>query len=131
MKALHENVDVRGRIGNLDGPIYHLPFPTVAEFVSKTNRYTDREVDLILAGQSPGMSSFGRKAAHPSGLRLLWSGLRLFLWSFLRLGGWREGRVGIATSVMLGIYGFLEVLKVWEKADGLAGDVELPEEDHV
>jgi hypothetical protein len=57
--------------------------------------------------------------------------VRLFLWSFFRLGGWREGRTGVATSAMLGVYGLLESLKVWEKADGLDGELELPEDDHV
>jgi glycosyltransferase involved in cell wall biosynthesis len=131
LRSLHENVEVSGAIGRMRAPIYHLPFQTVSEFITKTNRYTDREVDLILHGDSPGISSFGRKAAHPSGFRLIWSGVRLFLWSLFRLGGWREGKIGLATSAMLGVYGFLEVLKVWEKAEGLTGDIELPEDDHV
>jgi glycosyltransferase involved in cell wall biosynthesis len=131
LRSLHENADIRGTVGRLRESIYHLPYPTVAEFVAKTNRYTTREVDLVLAGGSPGISGLGRKAAHPSGFRILWSGVRLFLWSFIRLGGWREGRTGIATSAMLGMYGLLEVLKVWEKADGLEGEIELPEDRHV
>ncbi len=131
LRAIHERPDIEGTVGELEGVIYHFPYPMIAEFVSKTNRWTSLDADRILSGESPGVSSFGRKAAHPSGLRLLWSGVRLFLWSFFRLGGWREGRVGIATSAMLGVYGFLETLKVWEKADGLDGELELPEDDHV
>lgn len=131
MRAIHEAPEILGTIGGLSGAIYHLPYPTIAEFVSKTNRWTTLETDRMLSGESPGVSNLGRKAAHPSGFRLLWSGTRLFLWSFFRLKGWREGRIGFATSAMLGMYGLLEVLKVWEKAEGLSGDIELPEDDHV
>jgi len=130
-RAVHENPEVDGTIGRLESVVYHLPYPTIAEFVAKTNRWTSLDAERILSGDSPGVSGFGSKATHPSGLRLLWSAVRLFLWSFFRLGGWREGRIGIATSTMLGVYGFLEVLKVWERADGLSGDIELPEDDHV
>ncbi len=129
LRSLHENVEVSGDVGLLRGPIYHLPYPSVSEFVSKTDRYTSREAALMLRGESPGVSGLGASAAHPTGFRLFWSAARLFAWSYLRLGGWREGRLGVATSGMLAMYGFLEALKVWERAEGLAGVVPAPEEN--
>jgi hypothetical protein len=120
---------VQGEVGVLENVIYHLPFPSVEEFVTKTNRYTSRETDLILHQGSPGVSGQGLQAAHPSAFRLLWSAIRLFLWSLIKRGGWREGRMGVATSMMLALYGFLEVLKVWEEAEGRKGMIPLPDED--
>jgi hypothetical protein len=129
MRSIHESVAVQGEVGVLRNAIYHIPFPSVEEFVTKTNRYTSRETDLILHQGSPGVSGQGLRAAHPSGIRLLWSAIRLFLWSLIKKRGWREGRIGVATSMMFAVYGFLEVLKVWEEAEGRKGTIPLPEED--
>ncbi|MFB3908697.1 MAG: glycosyltransferase family 2 protein [Candidatus Eisenbacteria bacterium] len=119
LHAIHEPLEVDGTVGRLAAPILHEPYPTLRDFIRKTNRYTTREAQRILDGTSPGTSAMGLKAARSrTGLIAIWAGVRLFLWSYLRLSGWREGRIGIATSSMLGIYGFLEVLKVWEAARG-------------
>lgn len=119
LRSIHERLQIDGQIGDLHSPIYHLPYATVSEFVRKTNLYTTREAGMIVNGSSPGVAGLGRRAAHPSGPRLLWAAVRLFLWSFIRLRAWREGRLGVATSGLLACYGFLETLKAWETAEGL------------
>jgi hypothetical protein len=128
LHAVHESLVVDGSVGTLRCPIYHLPYPTVAEYVRKTDLYTSREVATILAGRSRGISGSGSSALHPSAWRLFSSPARIFFWSFLRRGGFREGRWGMATSLMLSFYAFLETLKVWERAEGLDQPPALPEE---
>ncbi len=128
LQAVHESVVVDGLIGTLRHPIYHLPYPTVSEFVHKTNLYTSREVAAMLAGRSRGVSGAGAKAGHPSAWRLLAGTARIFFWSFLRRGGFRAGRWGMATSLMITGYAFLEMLKVWERAEDLDRPPSLPGE---
>ena len=128
LQAVHESLVVEGSVGALRCPIYHLPYPTVAEYVRKTDLYTSREVATILVGRSPGISGSGTRAAHPSAWRLFSSTARIFFWSYLRRGGFRDGRWGMAASLMLSFYAFLETLKVWEKAEGLDLPPTLPED---
>jgi glycosyltransferase involved in cell wall biosynthesis len=128
-EAVHEAVQVDGTVGALDAPIYHYPYPTLSEFLTKTDRYTSRDVETVLRGSSDGISGEGRAAADPSAFSLLWAPLRLFLWSYLRRGGWRDGRTGVAASALLGAYGLLEVLKIWEGAARFPRRPPLPDED--
>lgn len=128
LQAVHESLVVKGPVGVLRCPIYHLPYPTVSDFVRKTDLYTSREVEAILASRSCGISGSGTRAVHPSAWRLFASTARIFLWSYLRCGGIREGRWGMATSLMLSFYALLETLKVWERAESLDQPPPLPEE---
>jgi hypothetical protein len=128
LQAVHESLVVEGVVGALRCPIYHIPYPTVADFVRKTDGYTSREVATILAGRSRGISGSGTRAVHPSAWHLFSSTARIFFWSYLRRGGFREGRWGMAAGLMLSFYAFLETLKVWERAEGLDQPPALPEE---
>jgi hypothetical protein len=128
LQAVHESLAVEGPVGALRCPIYHLPYPTVCEFVRKTDVYTSREVEPLLSGRSRGISGAGAKAAHPSAWRLFASTARIFLWSYLRRGGFKEGQWGMATSLMLSFYALLETLKVWERAEELDQPPVLPDE---
>jgi hypothetical protein len=128
LQAVHESLEVDGPVGILRCPIYHVPYPTVSDYVRKTDVYTSRDVEAILAGRSAGVSGSGTRAVHPSAWGLFSSTARIFVWSYLRRGGFRDGRRGVATSLMLSFYSFLEMLKVWERAEGLDQPPSLPEE---
>lgn len=129
LRSIHEAVEIRGSTGDLRNVIYHLAVPSISSFVRKTDYYTTREVPLVLEGESPGTSALGRRAADPSGWTIFWTPVRLFLWSYVKRKGWRDGRLGVATSLMFGFYGFIEMLKVWERATHRHGPVPVPEDE--
>ena len=104
---LHEPLlpRVPGEIRELREPMLHYTYDSIAEFVRKTNVYTDREGEAYLSeGYRPKAVDL---AIQP--LRELWK-------RYIRQKGYTEGTLGLTVSGLYAMYTFLGYAKAWERA---------------
>jgi glycosyltransferase involved in cell wall biosynthesis len=92
--------------------IVHHNYATVREWVERNNGYTDLEVDRFLA--------IGRRASL---IRLLLAPPARFLNTYVRHQGFRDGFRGFAIAVLMGFYGAIVELKLWERQRGGGAEV--------
>lgn len=100
---LHEHPEVTGTIGFLDAPIDHRAYATIADYVEKTNRYTDHEARHLYAQ--------GRRV---SARDLVLEPLKLFRYRYFKLKGYKDGMPGLVYCLATMLYPFLQNLKLWE-----------------
>jgi glycosyltransferase involved in cell wall biosynthesis len=105
---VHTKPEVSGRTekapASPEGAIVHHNYATIREWVDRNNRYTDHEVDRFLAiGRRPSLS------------RLLLAGPARFLNVYFRHQGFRDGLHGLTIAILMGFYGAIVELKLWER----------------
>ena len=97
--VVHEDIETRGKIGQLSGNKIHSNYSTVEQFVSKLNQYTTLE-----AVKSP---------------RPLWWLPFYPVWKFIRhyfiYFGFLDGWHGFYLSYLQAIYGLVVVIKSWQR----------------
>jgi glycosyltransferase involved in cell wall biosynthesis len=84
--------------------IIHDNYSTIREWVDRNNIYTDHEVDRFIA--------IGRRASL---LRLLLAPPARFLNTYIRHRGFGDGLHGLAIAILMGCYGAIVELKLWER----------------
>ncbi len=100
---VHEHVEVDGPVGRLRHDLQHLPYQDISHHVRTMDRYT----------------SLAARQLQDSGRRVGAAGLLVrpagaFLRNYVLRGGWREGTVGLAISLLNSCYVFLKFVKLWE-----------------
>lgn len=108
----HTQVEVSGRVERAAGrsaAIVHLAYDSVAEWISRANRYTDHDVDRYLA-----------KGRSASLVRLLGMPPATFSWHYVVKRGYRDGRHGLVLSLLMAWYVMTIEMKLWdrERRDG-------------
>jgi glycosyltransferase involved in cell wall biosynthesis len=105
---VHTEATIDGRTerapASPENAIVHQNYASVREWVERSNGYTDLEVDRYLA--------IGRR---PSLVRLLLAPPARFLNTYVRHQGFRDGFHGFAIAVLMGYYGALVEIKLWER----------------
>ena len=100
---VHEGVQVQGRVDRLVHELQHLPYRDIADHLQTIDRYT------TLAAQH--MAEAGRTISAPG---LVTHPFGAFVRNYLLRGGWRDGGVGLAVSILNSYYVFLKYAKLWE-----------------
>jgi (heptosyl)LPS beta-1,4-glucosyltransferase len=92
-RPVHEVAELDGPAGCLTEPLEHASYRSLAEFMRKQDRYCALEARRWLAahGRPRARALLGQPA------RELWR-------RYVQLGGWREGAVGLALSLVLAWY---------------------------
>jgi len=104
-KHNHEQLSVEGETGSLQSPLLHEHYATVDEFLKKTFfSYTDNEADAML-----------KKGYKFKTQDLLKIPFNEFLSRYFARYGYKDGRHGLALSLLMAFYHFVVVLKIWEK----------------
>ena len=108
---VHTQVTVKGRIEDAPASasyaLRHSSCPTVRDYISLINRYTEFEVDRYLAlGRRPSMA---RLFVMPPGR---------FVQTYFFQRGFLDGRDGLAISFLTAIYAAMVELKLLERRDG-------------
>lgn len=104
-KHVHEYIEVDGLREKLEGPIKHLNYESVSQYIYKLEKiYTENEVENIVS----------------SGKRLQWyDALRLpagdFLKTYFMQKGYKDGLHGLVLSLLQAFYMEVVFAKVWEK----------------
>lgn len=106
---LHEHIildDPSARIGSLTNRMMHYTYPSVADFIRRTDSYTTIEADSMLEqGRIP------KRLA----LRLLTAFPLKFAETYICKSGWRDGIHGFIASMLTAARVFIRYAKVWER----------------
>src|SRR5438128_4805447 len=100
---LHERLDAVPDVGDLSGPIRHVPYRNLTHHLEKMVVY----------------ARWGAKELHARGCHATaWDLLGRPAWRFVRdyflYGSWRDGRYGLVTSLLTACAGFLKYAYLWE-----------------
>jgi glycosyltransferase involved in cell wall biosynthesis len=105
---LHEHMRFFGentRVSKLVNPMLHYTYPTVKDFLLKSDRYTDIEVRaFIKEGWRPKSLIFSMVTAFPT----------KFAEVYLYKGGWKDGVHGFVAAVLMSARVFTRYVKLWE-----------------
>jgi hypothetical protein len=103
---IHTHIEVSGNV--VEAPardehaILHQAYRSIGEFIERTNRYTDFEVERM-----PPEREF-------SVVRLLLYPPARIVDRFVRYRGYRDGRHGLVIAVLIAIYEAVVELKLWQ-----------------
>lgn len=103
-ETVHEQIDVKGRLGTLTGDLLHENYQTVGQFVDRLNRYTTNDAEFL---QSRGET-------------VVWSDaikfpLDEFLKRFFLEEGYKDGMHGLILSLLQATNRLVVFAKIWEK----------------
>ncbi|MCD6098556.1 glycosyltransferase family 2 protein [bacterium] len=104
-KAVHEGVNLTGKVGRLSGKLLHHPYRNISHHLEKMNLYTDLwSNEMLILGRKSSMLDVS--------LRPIWKIISTYLLKF----GMLDGFPGLVLSVMSGYYTFLKYAKLYEKS---------------
>lgn len=107
VKEVHAMIEVDGETGELENPIDHYPYPDIATYFDKMNRYTSWEaLDMYKRGVKLTWWDFPVKWIA----RLLLIPFRMFI----KMEGYRTGLPGLVLSFLVSVYTFVLFAKYWE-----------------
>jgi len=99
---VHETWSIKGSIGMLKKPLMHYPHPTIAEFLTKINVYTDlRSKELFDQGVKTNFL-----------LIIMYPKIKFWKNYFFR-GGFLDGIPGLVIALMMSFHSFLVRGKLW------------------
>lgn len=101
---LHESPTVEGKIGELDGYIFHYTHRDLSSMVQKTIEWSKIEAEIRFEKNHPKMSWW----RFP---RVM---LTAFLNSYVRQGGWKVGVIGLIESIYQSFSIFITYARLWE-----------------
>jgi (heptosyl)LPS beta-1,4-glucosyltransferase len=114
--AVHESVQVAGRVETLTEPLLHQSYRDLEDFVQRSNRYSTLAARDWLARGRP--VSLGDLVAKPLGR---------FLAMYVARRGFLDGWRGLVLAILYSEYVFLRMAKAWEAQRApSAGDKERP-----
>ncbi len=95
---VHEELEIKGKVGKLKNPKIHNQYETVSEFLEMMNKYSNLETK--------------RKFSY---LRFFWDPIYNFLVRYFYRLGFLDGWRGFVLSYLMAIYQLEVWIKVWEK----------------
>jgi glycosyltransferase involved in cell wall biosynthesis len=98
----HDKIVVEGRVGQLEHPILHFSYESVADHVATINRFTARSADEM----TPSPLAAVRMFTHP-----VWS----FFNFYILRGGFLDGGRGLYAAMTAAFYVFVKYAKVYER----------------
>lgn len=101
---LHETARVNGKIGELDGNLFHFTHADLSAMLEKTIRWSQIEAQLRFDAGHPKIVSW----------RLLRVMLTGFFDSYFKQGGWKAGTMGLIESIYQGYSMFVTYARLWE-----------------
>ncbi|MGB9706526.1 MAG: glycosyltransferase family 2 protein [Microgenomates group bacterium] len=105
-KSVHEQMEVKGKVGWLKGHLLHYPYPSFSEYLKKSNRYTSLSAqEMIKAGKKPSVFAY---------FLAEWQAIKTFLLLFIRHKGFMDGFPGFVFSLYSGLHHISAYIKFWE-----------------
>ncbi|MBI3127309.1 MAG: glycosyltransferase family 2 protein [Candidatus Tectomicrobia bacterium] len=109
-KAVHESVEVEGRVGELTAPLEHRSYERLEEYFARQVRYA-----ALAAEERSGQAGAVR-------LRdLLLRPAGRFAKGYVLKGGWRDGIEGFIAAAGGAFYVFMRTAFLWERRRGTRG----------
>lgn len=105
-KSVHEQMEVKGKIGWLKGHLLHYPYSSFSEYLKKSNRYTSLSAqEMIEKGEKPSFGGY---------FLAEWRAIKTFLLLFIRHKGFMDGFPGFVFSLYSGLHHVTSYVKFWE-----------------
>jgi glycosyltransferase involved in cell wall biosynthesis len=105
-RDVHESVEVTGSLGQLSGDLVHRSYRDIADFLTRTNRYSSLAADAWV------------RSGHPfSGAGLVLRPLGRFFSMYVLHAGFLDGWRGFLLAVLYGYYVFIRSVKIWERLE--------------
>ena len=104
---VHEHPMLTGSIGVIHSHIDHRDFRGIESYINKHNEYATWEAQRLFQYKSTQRSKPKWKPHQRLKYSLLttpWGGLAFFFGSFFGMGGWRDGSIGFAFSLLKAAY---------------------------
>ena len=109
-RRVHESVLARGTVGQLTGELQHFPYDSVSDHLQRIDRYT-----------SLAALDLRERGLRASGAGLVLHPPAAFFRNYLLRGGFRDGRAGLAVSLLNATYVLLKHVKLLELELGWRG----------
>jgi glycosyltransferase involved in cell wall biosynthesis len=107
MKSVHEQMEVDGEVGWLDGHLLHYNSPDFGVYLRKSNTYTTLTAqEWLKEGWEPNFA----KAVY----YVLWKPLFTFFMLYFRHKGFQDGFAGFIFALFSGLHFPLAYIKYWE-----------------
>lgn len=117
---VHEHLQVEGKTGHLSSEMLHYPFPDVATFIEKHNRYSNWEAVVAVEG--------GHRSEDPKRQQQVDRKRRLkrwvqhlpfrptlrFIWVYLLQRGFLDGREGFYFARLHAMYEQMTLMKIYQ-----------------
>lgn len=100
-RSVHEMLVVKGKIARLKGHLIHYNYDNIAEFITRTNIYTSKEVE---EGEVEGGI-----------FKIIFTPLKVFINRYILKQGFRDGMHGFIVASLMAFYVFILRIKKWEK----------------
>lgn len=107
-RRVHARLIFEGEFGTLAGHLEHDTYVSVAQYISKMNRFTDREV---LARRQPAESTELRARVRALWLRTPGKPVTRFLVAYVLRRGFLDGRLGLDMAILRAFYEYVVSMK--------------------
>ena len=108
-RSVHETLEIDGKIGKIEGEVFHYPYSSISEVLTKVNFYTE----VIAKNFVEDSESISFKEVK---YQLTFKSLKRFWKLYLRKRGYREGMYGFIWCILKVIIPQIKWLKIWEIA---------------
>jgi glycosyltransferase involved in cell wall biosynthesis len=102
-KKIHEQMEVRGKVGAINADILHYTHRTIKEVVRRVDQYSDFESEIL----ADSLPSIGLKQFFIAPFKHWW--MRMIV-----KRGYKDGKEGIIEANIQAFYVFLNYAKAWE-----------------
>lgn len=109
---VHEQIPIKGEIGETSHPIEHENYQTISQFIAKMNLYTDNEADQIEKKGYTFSALDGIRYPKEEFFRRYFAG-----------HGYKDGFHGLMLSMAMALYHFVIFLKLWERNGFVTPDI--------
>jgi len=99
---VHEKWEIKRDTGHLNFSLYHYPHPTIREFISEINKYTQIRAEELFKIKEP--VSLLQIVTYPVGK---------FVQNYFFRQGYRDGTHGFVFAMMMSFHSFLVRSKLW------------------
>lgn len=116
-RPVHEGLEVKGKVGRLQGALHHYSYHSLRQYIAKTNDYTSLDVMNKL-----GLTNRRRVRWY----NLIINPTSVFVRMFFALRGFNDGFRGFLLAVYSSIYKLLLYAKTWEYQTYAIRNTEVP-----
>jgi glycosyltransferase involved in cell wall biosynthesis len=110
-RAVHESMHLKGKVGRLDGDLFHHAYPTLESYIEHANRYSSLGGEMV-ASEGPVGFSLGNILLRP---------LVAFIYRYFFRLGFLDGREGLLVHLNHAAYVSWKFSKAWEYSKNSRG----------
>jgi glycosyltransferase involved in cell wall biosynthesis len=105
-RLVHEDVQLGGKAGRLNGTLIHHSYPTISDYIEHMNRYSSLGADMVVA----------KGPVRFTALNLTLRPLATFIYNYVFRLGLLDGKEGFLLHVNHSIYVAWKYAKAWERS---------------